>query len=112
MTFAFSENQAYLLSKNVYRLILIHTQTENFRKNDALKHRIEKASLCVISLIVSNLTSGSAEERSGSLSKLLHLTNAIYAFYDIALDLKLIDKKDLLMMDSALHELIDEIKKL
>lgn len=112
MAFAFSENQAYLLSKNVYRLILLHTQKENFKKNEALKHRIEKSSLCIISLIVNDLTARSAEDKAKSLSKSLHLANTIYAFYDIALDLQLIDKKDLLLMESALHELIDEIKKI
>ncbi|MFA6097892.1 MAG: hypothetical protein WC788_09815 [Candidatus Paceibacterota bacterium] len=112
MEFSFRENQAYLLAKNVYRLILLHTQKENFKKNENLTRRIEKTSLCVISLIIANLTSRSDEEKSKSLSKLLHLANSIYSLYDVAMDLGLIDKKDLSLMESALNELLLEIKKL
>jgi hypothetical protein len=112
MEFSFRENQAYLLAKNVYRLILLHTQNENFKKNETLTRRIEKTSLCVISLIIADLTSGSDEEKAKSLSKLLHLTNSLYSLYDIALDLELISKKDLSLMESALNELLLEIKKL
>lgn len=112
MSFSFKENNAYLISKNVYRLILLHAQKDDFKKYESLQRRIEKLSLCTISLIISNLTSDSAEERSRSSSRALHFANGLYALYDVAMDLKLIDKKDLSLMESALSELINEIKKL
>lgn len=112
MTFSFRENQAYLISKNIYRLIVIHTQKDGFKKYESLRRRIEKLSLCTISLIIGNLTSDSAEEKSRSSSRALHFANGLYALYDVAMDLKLIDKKDLSLIESALEELIPEIKKL
>jgi len=112
MLFSFAENREYILSKNVYRLILLHTQKENFKKNESLRIRMEKTSLCIISLATKNSTHGSDEENSKNISQLLHLINYLYALCDVAVDLALIDKKDLFLMGSALKELSDEINKI
>lgn len=112
MTFSFDKNQAYLLSKNVYRLVLLYTQKEDFKKHDTLRKRMEKSSLCIVSLIIKSSIPELAGEKTKALPQLLHLTSNLYSLYDIALDLKLIDKKDLILIESALKELDQEIKKL
>lgn len=112
MEFIFKENRAYLISKNVFRLSLIHTQKDGFKKNETLKRRIEKSSLCITSLVVKTLIAKPEKEKTETINDLMHLINGLCAFYDITFDLKLIEKKDLCLIETALKELIEEIKKL
>lgn len=112
MKFAFRENNAYLISKNIFKLSLIYTQKDEFKKNETLKRRIEKSSLCITSLLVKILIEKPEKEKPEIINKLLHLASGLYALYDIALDLKLIEKKDLGLVGNSLEELIGEIEKL
>lgn len=112
MKFTFKENSAYLISKNVFRLSLIYTQKEKFKKNEVLKRRIEKSSLCITSLIIKTLIAKPGKDKAEIIKDLTHLTNGLFALYDIALDLKLIEDKDLHLVENTLEELIGEIEKL
>lgn len=106
----FKNNRAYLLSKNIYRLIQFHVQKENFAKYETLKRRMEKYSLCIISLTVKVLLQKTEEERKNTSFHMLHLSYNLLSAYDLSFDMKLIDKKDLTLIESALGELIEEIK--
>ncbi|MFZ2970048.1 MAG: hypothetical protein WA063_02795 [Minisyncoccia bacterium] len=112
MEFTFRGNNAYLISKNVFRLSLVHTQKDEFKKNETLKRRVEKSSLCITSLIVKAILAKSEKEKAEIIKDLMHLIYSLCALYDIALDLGLIGKKDLYLIETALKELIEEIKKL
>jgi hypothetical protein len=100
------------MSKNIFRLSWNHTRKDEFKKHDTLKKRIEKSLLCITSLIVKTLIAKPGKEKTETTDDLVHLASGLVALYDIALDLGLIESKDLNLIETASKELIGEIEKL
>lgn len=112
MEFAFKNMPSYQSAKKLFELSLFYTKEDNFKKYPELKSKIEKMSLSII-LNIAKVTALEPDEKTKEvIDEQIQSINKISALFDVALDKNLIQKKDILAIESQMQKLSENLLNL
>lgn len=112
MEFIFKNLPSYLNAKKLFELSIFYTERDEFKKHLELKSKIEKVSLSIVSNIARATAFDPDERTKKIIDEQIQSLSELAALFDIALDKKAVQSKDIYVLEEQIDKLYQDLEKL